>query len=207
MLAQIFLKHVIFHRDVDGFSNVEYLIVFNAIICGFITSMYLTGWGNMIQNRKRLTISIEHLGWTIFSFVLFVSNWYGAWHRVEFINLHIGYFFYTLLPILLYYFISALLFPSFRNNGEDIDFQVHLDQNKRGIFGVYAVYFMLSIVSGLVYFENDLIDTQNIIRLSGVLFASFAMFTKKRGVHLAFLIGGFIMLVVFFLTIPAVTPK
>lgn len=207
MLAQLFLKHVVFQRDVDGFSYVEYLIVFNAIIYGFITSMYLTGWGNMIQNRKRLTISIEHLAWTIFSFVLFVSNWYGAWHRVEFINVHIGYFFYTLLPILLFYFISALLFPSFRTNGEDIDFQVHLDDNRRGIFAVYALYFLLSIVSGLVYLENDLIDNQNIIRLLGCLFACFAMVTKKRGVHIAFLIGGFLMLVVFFATLPAVSPK
>ena len=165
----IFLKEVIFSKLIEGFSSVEYLIVFNAIIYGFITSYYFTGWGNMIQNRKKIVFSYEHLTWTIFTFLSLLTNWYGTWHRVEFINDSIGFFFLSLVPPLTYFFMTVLLFP---NQGTDYDYAGYLDKNKRVLFGIFTINLALSIVNGIMYGENDFIDQQNIIRALGVILLS-----------------------------------
>ncbi len=199
----VLLKEVIFLREIDGFSNVEYLTVLYAIVYGFIISMYFSGWGDMIRSRKHLSFDIEHLLWTIFTFTMFVFNWYGTWHRIEFINVGLGYFFYSLAPPLLFYLMSVILFPHISIK-ENLDFKIYLAENKKWIFGILALYFIVSITSGLVYQENDLIDKQNIFRGVGFLLCVTAALVKSRVVHLGFLVLGFGMLISFFATVPTV---
>lgn len=194
----------VFHRQVEGFSNVEYLIVFNAIIYGFITSMYFSGWGDIIRSRSQIKVHWEHLAWTIFSFLMFVANWYGAWHRVEFINDGIFYFFFSLIPLLLFYFISVVLFPVIRE-GKQIDLYEHLVKNKPAIFIIFAIYFFNTVVSGVVYKENDWIDEQQVMRYVGVALSVIAILFRNRVFHVAFLALGFFTLIRFFATLPAIT--
>lgn len=202
----ILLKKVVFQQEIDGFSNVEYLTVLYAIVYGFIISMYFTGWGDMIRRRAHLKFDIEHLLWTIFTFTMFVFNWYGTWHRIEFINVGLGYFFYSLAPPLLFYLLSVLLFPAIDRN-QLIDFKEYLRDNKRWIFGILALYFLVSISSGMVYQENDLIDKQNIFRGVGFLLCTTAALVKNRALHIGFLVLGFGMLMSFFATVPTVKKK
>ncbi|MFK7900876.1 MAG: hypothetical protein AB8B61_08975 [Cyclobacteriaceae bacterium] len=197
----ILLKEVLFANDIDGFSSVEYLIVFNAIIYGFITSFYFSRWGHMIQARKTIRFSYEHLAWTIFTFLNLVANWYGTWHRAEFINISVWYFFYSLVTPITYYFMAVLLFPK---DDDETDFQDALDTNKKILFGVFTLNLFMSIINGLTYLENDVFDLQNAIRLLGVLIAALGIFTKQRYIHVFILTLGFMMLLIFLFTVPTI---
>lgn len=206
----VLLKEVIFRSEIDGFSNVEYLTVLYAIVYGFIISMYFSGWGDMIRSRAHLKFDGEHLAWTIFTFTIFVFNWYGTWHRIEFINVGIGYFFFSLVPPLLFYLMCVILFPRIDRN-EFIDFGTYLDKNKMLIFGAMLLYFLVSIISGMVYLENNLLfdehgklEVQNIFRGGAVLLSLAAMLIKNRIFHITFLGIGFGMLIMFFATVPTV---
>lgn len=198
----VFLKEVVFTNLIDGFSSAEYLIVFNAIIYGFITSYYFSGWGFMIQARKEITFCTEHLAWTIFTFLSLLTNWYGTWHRVEFINNSIGYFFLSLVPPLTYFFMTVLLFP---REKEEVDYGAYLTQNKRILFGIFTINLLMSIVNGILYEENDLIDRQNLIRVAGVILASTGFIFNNRFIQIFILTLGFIMLFVFLFTVPKIS--
>ena len=198
----IFLKNVTFLKAIDGFTSVEYLIIFNAIIYGFITSYYFSGWGSMIQNRKKISFSYEHIAWTVFTFINLVTNWYGSWHRVEFININIWYFFFSLIPPLTSYFIAVLLFPN--HDQEETDYSDYLSKNKKILFGVFAGTFLMSIFNGVAYKENDWVDTQNMIRAIGIILASCGIFINHKYVHILILSLGFFMMLIFLFTIPSI---
>ncbi len=100
---------------IKEFSQVEYLTVFNAILFGYVGAEYYQGWGNMIRSRKNLIIYWQHILWTILMFTLFIQNWYGIWPRIEYINLSVFYFLFSLAPIFIFHIISVILFPDFTN--------------------------------------------------------------------------------------------
>ena len=59
---------------IGGFSQIEYLTIFNTIIFGIISSEYFGGWGNMFRHRNTIKIDYTHLFWTIFAFLTLIQN-------------------------------------------------------------------------------------------------------------------------------------
>ena len=190
---------------IEGFTHTEYLIVFNAIIFGYVGAEYFQGWGAIIRNRRSLKPYWQHTLWTIFAFTLFIQNWWGIWPRTRLIDESIFYFFYSLVPIFLFYIISVVLFPDFRSMDKDIkmDMQEYFYSNTRYLFGLFSVYFIFTIVSSFVYPDIGNVFVQNAIRLFGVLLAAgAAYFHKNKTVHVIFLIIGYAALIRFFLALP-----
>ncbi|HNP19432.1 MAG TPA: hypothetical protein PKL31_13425 [Fulvivirga sp.] len=188
---------------IEGFTHTEYLTVFSAIIFGYVGAEYFQGWGSLIRNRKNVKVYWQHTLWTIFAFTLFIQNWWGIWPRIALINENIFYFFYSLVPIFLFYTISVILFPDFKKVDEEIDMQEYFYQNSRYLFGLFSLYFVFTIVSSFVYPDIGNVLVQNLIRTLGVLLAAgAAYFHKNRTVHVIFLVIGYIALMMFFLALP-----
>jgi hypothetical protein len=103
----------------DGQSNVftvvEYVSVFTAFIYGYVATRFFSGWGAMINFRHSIKFSKEHLFWTVLTFGLLIDIWWGSWIKGNFI--HINHLYYiSLLPPLLFYLVSVILFPPFSDD-------------------------------------------------------------------------------------------
>ncbi|MBL6444920.1 hypothetical protein JMN32_01275 [Fulvivirga sp. 29W222] len=187
---------------IEGFTHTEYLTVFSAIIFGYVGAEYFQGWGSIIKNRDHIRIYWQHLLWTIFAFIMFIQNWWGIWPRTAAINESIFFFIYSLIPIFLFYLISVILFPDFKKH-EQVDLKDYFYKNTRWLFSLFAVYFVLTIISSFVYDDIGNVFVQNIIRAGGVLLAATAAyFNKKVWLHTVFLALGYYMLIQFFLALP-----
>lgn len=190
-------------KIIEGFTHTEYLTVFNAIIFGYVGAEYFQGWGVLIRNRKHLTIYWPHILWTIFSFTLFIQNWWGIWPRIRMINENIFYFFYSLIPICLFHFISVVLFPDFKNDSETRNMEEHFYSNTRILFGLFSLYFVFTITSSFVYPDIGNVLIQNLIRSTGVILAgAAAYFYTNRLLHAIFLVIGYAALIWFFTVLP-----
>lgn len=189
-------------QSIEGFTHIEYLIVFNAIIFGYVGAEYFIGWGAILRNREKVVFYWQHLLWTIFAFLLFMQNWWGIWPRTQMINKGLIYFIYSLVPILLFHLISVLLFPNFSQKGI-VDLKQHFYKNTKWLFSLFSIYFLLTIISSFVYPDVGNVLVQNIIRLVGVLLSlGAAYFHQNKTIHIIFLAVGFCALLNFLAVLP-----
>lgn len=189
---------------IDGFTHTEYLTVFSAIIFGYVGAEYFQGWGALIRNRTKIKAYWQHTLWTIFAFTMFIQNWWGIWPRTEYIVENLFYFFYSLVPIFIFYIVSVLLFPDFKKDDVHTDMKDFFYANTRWLFGLFAIYFLFTISSSFVYQDIGNVDVQNYIRMFGVaLAATAAYFNKNRVLHIIFLIIGYAALIRFFMALPS----
>lgn len=188
--------------EIGGFSQIEYLTVFITILFGVVASEFFIGWGNMLRNRHKSKPYWLHLLLTTFSFLTLIQNWYGIWPRTYYINHNFVYFFYSMVPMLIFHLITVALFP---NNEKDnvIDYKNYYESNVRLLFILYGIYFLLTISSSFVYVDKGNIVIQNTLRAFGVLFSfTIAYFHKIKWIQIAFAIISYLALFQFILAIP-----
>jgi hypothetical protein len=93
------------------FSAAEYLTTFTTFIYGYVATQFLSGWSSIITHRKGITVSKEHLLWTILTFFLLIDIWWTSWRKAEDIANDNLLFYSTLITPFIFYFLSHLLFP------------------------------------------------------------------------------------------------
>jgi hypothetical protein len=188
---------------IKEFSHVEYLTVFNAILFGYVGAEYFSGWASMLRNRNSLKHYWQHILWTIFAFTLYIQNWYGVWPRVIVINENVYYFLFSLAPILVFHFISVILFPDF-SKGESFDIKKYYFENLKWLYGLFAAYFLLTIINSFVYPDIGNVLAQNLIRAGGIALCLLAIiFKKQKYIHPIFLVIGYVALILFLRALPS----
>lgn len=188
---------------IKGFSQVEYLTVFNAIIFGFVGAEFYSGWGSMIRNRNHIKNNWQHVLWTLMAFTLYIQNWYGIWPRIEFINVNVFYFLFSLAPIFIFHVISVILFPDF-SKAENEDVKKYHFENIRYLYVLFAAYLVLALANSFVYPDKGNVMLQSIIRLVGIsLCVSAFIFHKYKIIHGIFLIIGCAAAFAFMLALPS----
>jgi len=189
-------------ESISGYSQIEYLTVFITIIFGVVATEYFNGWRNMLRYRKTIKIYPLHLLWTIFTFLTLIQNWYGIWPRTRFLNHGLFYFFYALVPMLVFHFITVILFPTMKVN-HFIDFKQYYLENSKTFFRLYAIYFLFTIISSFIYSDIGNIFLQNALRVLGLTLALLAShFKDKVKFHYAFVTLSFLALFQFLLALP-----
>ena len=188
--------------EIAGYSQLEYLTVFNAIVFGVIATEYFGGWGNMLRFREGIKFYPLHFLWTVFSFFTLIQNWFGIWPRVEFINNNVLYFFYSLVPMFVFHLLSVMLFPNSRPVAK-MNFKTFYFRNSRVFFIIYSLYFLVAIGGSFVYEDLGDVFKQNIVRGGGfILSLCCAYFNKNAILHYLFLAISFAGLAQFLLLIP-----
>lgn len=187
---------------IKHFSQVEYLTVFNAILFGYVGAEYYQGWGNMIRSRKNVKIYWQHILWTILLFTLFIQNWYGIWPRIEFINVSVFYFLFSLAPIFIFHVMSVILFPDFTKT-ENFDMEKYYFENIRILYILFASYLVLTILNSLVYPDIGNVLVQTMIRIGGLVICFMAiLFYKVKSIHVIFLVIGYMAVLLFLFALP-----
>lgn len=188
--------------EIGGFSQVEYLAVFITILFGVVASEFFVGWGNILRNREHNKPYWLHLALTIFTFLTLIQNWYGIWPRTYYINHSFAYFFYSMIPMLIFHLISVALFPS-TGTEEKLDYKSFYEKNTQLVYILYAIYFISTISSSFIYEDKGDTLTQNIIRFGGVIFCLLiAYFHKLKWIQIIYLAISFIALIKFISVIP-----
>lgn len=188
--------------EIGGFSQVEYLAVFITILFGVVASEFFMGWGNILRNRATNKPYWLHLTVTVFSFLTLIQNWYGIWPRTKYINENFLFFFYSMVPMLIFHLKTVALFPN-ADDSKHVDYKEYYKKNVRLLFILLAVYFALTISSSLIYVDKGNVLVQNLLRCFGVIFSLvIAFFNKKTWIQILFVIVGFLALAQFIMAIP-----
>lgn len=163
---------------IDGFSQVEYLTVFNAIIFGVIASEFFNGWGSMVRHRDTIKVYWLHLAWTIFSFLTLIQNWFAIWPRTEYVNDNILIFLWSLVPMFLFHLISVILFPT-GENIPNLDFEVYYKKNSRALYFLFSMYLVSTVIGPVVFKDVGNVFEQNILRLVGLALCLLGAYLNK----------------------------
>ena len=135
-------------------SFAEYLVIFNTFVFGYVTTQFFIGWSSVISLREKLIISVEHLVWTIFAFVLLTDIWWGSWAKTGRIVEHDYFFFISLLSPIVFYFLTVFLFPDSEHYTRG-DLVTYLSHAFRRIALMFLLLF-LSFLAGSLAFGNVL---------------------------------------------------
>jgi hypothetical protein len=177
-------------EDMKGFSFVEYLTVFLTFIYGFVTYRFLEGWGLLITNFRKLTLGFDYVPWTILAFLLMLDMWWGTWAREEFLPRSILYFFVSLMVPILYYFMSAVMFPLELLNKGYVKLHHYYFQNNRIICLFLGLILLSNGIVSYIMEENELFSIENMFRLLGIGLSISGMTSSKLIYHRIVLILG-----------------
>lgn len=147
----------------NGFSRIEYLSVFVALLYGFVVAEFFLGWGKMFRKREQIIFSFEHIAWTTIFFFVIVLNYYSMWFRVSYLEMGFFYYLLVFVPILIFYFASIYLFPEFDDEHE-LDLKAYFLKSNKGIILLMSIFFTLNVVISTAFHENELISVVNIMR-------------------------------------------
>ena len=188
--------------EIGGFSQVEYLAVFITILFGVVASEFFIGWGNLLRNRKTNKIYWLHLLLTTFSFLNLTQNWYGIWPRTSYINHSFVYFFYSMVPMLIFHLITVALFPN-SEESKHVDYKEYYEKNVRLLFVLYVMFFSLPISSSIVYLDKGDLVNQNLLRVLGVVFCLvIAYFKSVKWLQIIYVLLSYAALSKFIMSIP-----
>jgi hypothetical protein len=140
--------------ELSVLSFAEYLVIFNTFVFGYVATQFFTGWSSVISHREKLVISIEHLVWTIFAFVLLTDIWWGSWAKTSLIVQGNYYFYISLLSPIVFYFLTVFLFPDTEHYSQG-DLVTYLSHAFKRIAFLFLLLF-LSFLAGSLAFGNVL---------------------------------------------------
>lgn len=127
-------------------SYIEYIIVFHAILVGFVISEFMQGWSHMIKFKKRSQLSWIHLSWTIILFIFLILEWWMDFqYRLGNELINPAFFILYLLRPLIVYFILKVIFDKGVNN-----YVVYFEENLKKILILLLLYWSYEIFFSFV---------------------------------------------------------
>jgi hypothetical protein len=182
---------MLFPEQVSGFSRVEYLSVFIALLYAFAVAEFFFGWTRMMRNRDTLTFSVDHIAFTIIYFWILLLNWYTLWMRIEYISKGFIFFTISIVPIMVNFMTAVFIFPDF---DKVKNLKEYYDNNFNNIIILFAVYISMNVLIELyigVYIWETILH--RVINAALMLTIALLNLKKLRRPLLAFLILGILM--------------
>ena len=171
----------------NGFSRIEYLSVFVALLYGFAVAEFFLGWGKMFRKREQIIFSFEHIAWTVIFFFVIVLNYYSMWFRVSYLEMGFFYYLLVFVPVLIFYFASIYLFPEFDGEHE-LNLKTYFIKSNKGIILLMSIYFSLNFIISTAFHENEFVSAVNIMRLLYVVLGITAILYNVLWVRLVLLV-------------------
>src|SRR6185295_6660565 len=152
---------------INNFSQVEYLMIFQAFIYSYIATQFFAGWGWWLQNRKREPVSLNHILFSLLIFLLLVDFWWISFERGPGMTSSMNAFFVSLITPLTMSVLAFNLFP--RDHASDANLTAYFQRRGRFMFLLLAFDFLTNAVTDY-YLENLPFDAlENIFRFTGVM--------------------------------------
>ena len=135
--------------EISGFSRTEYLITFQSIIFGFVATLFLAGWGDLLRARKRVRNAGIFLLFTTLVFLVMLIHWWNLYGRAEILGDSILKFLSALPYSILFYFISVLAFGPIRDivyTENKTDLSDTFSNAKTGLFLLLLGFFVYDLL-------------------------------------------------------------
>lgn len=164
-------------EEIQGFSQVEYLVAFQSIILGFIASEYFSGWGNMLRRRREIDYSLIFTLFSVLTFFVLLVHWWNLWYRAELLKNSIFQFVKSIPYFIFYYMLVLYLFRN-QKRIEKFDLYDYFLRYRVRLYVILGLYFLydqlISIsnddyfftVSGLILCVTGIISASKIVQLS-----------------------------------------
>lgn len=177
-------------------SFVEYLMIFTAFVYGYTCSRFFNGWGYALLNRGKIQFSYEHLGWSVFTFLLLINIWWTSWERSASSAENINLFVLSLIPPLLLYAIVVVLFPTTLRATTN-DYKSYFYDNQSKILWIFIVFFTLNGALSVFIDHYELLHPANIFRAVAIVMGMLILFTGSRVVSRVILSGAIMVLLIY----------
>lgn len=198
----MFLQNTL-SEQINGFSRVEYLAVFTAIIFGFIVAEFFMGWGNFMRNRSQIRFDVIPVLWSFLTFLVSILIWWGTWTNNDFIGKNIFYYYYSLVLPLLLYLVCVFLFPKIENREMSkgiFDLERYFNKQAPILCLLYGLLFTAMILNSVIFQEYEFFHLKNYIKAGAALLAFGGMFIKKRAYYWLITAVMFVLFVGFLMT-------
>ncbi|WP_291721097.1 hypothetical protein [Bernardetia sp.] len=191
-------------NQIEGFSRIEYLAVFNAIIFGFIVAEFFMGWGNFMRYRSQIHFDFIPVIWSFLTFLVSILIWWGTWTNNEFIGKNIYYYYYSLALPLLLYLVCVFLFPKVsdsRYEKDTFDLERYFQKQAPIISFLYGLLFTAMILNSIIFEEYEFWSIKNYIKGGAALLAFAGIIIKNRNYYWAITVIMFLLFVGFLITL------
>ncbi len=199
----IFFLQNTLSQQINGFSRIEYLAVFNAIIFGFIVAEFFMGWGNFMRYRSQIKFDFIPIFWSFLTFLVSILIWWGTWTNNKFIGINIFYYYYSLLLPLLLYLVCVFLFPKINETATStkiFDLKCYFEKQVPIISLLYGLLFTAMILNSVIFQEYEFFHLKNYIKGGAALLAFGGIFIKKRSYYWLITAVMFVLFVGFLMT-------
>ena len=168
----------IFPEQIDGYSRIEYLSVFISFLYAFVISEFFVGWSRMVRSRSSMIFSFDHLVYSMIFFWILILNWYALWGRMPYLKGGFVYFLLTILPLVIAYLASIVLFPDLE---KEKDLKVYFSSQMKIIFSAIALFTFINWLIAIGFGEIPLYSVVSLIRVfTTLLLASVAVFNSSK---------------------------
>ncbi len=182
-------------EEIKGFSHVEYLAIFLAMVFAFVVAEFFEGWSSMLKRKGRYIPYWEHTLWTIILFISLIINWFLVWPRLQYIDKSMVTFFLLLLPALVFKIAGDFLFPKLINN---IDLKLYLDEKSGIIFSLLGFYEFLQISIDYIL-EVEVVFYITIFRFTLMLWSFLVAYTVNHKLRKILSYVGVFMIIYIFI--------
>jgi hypothetical protein len=165
-----------FPEQISGFSRVEYLSVFVALLYAFGVAEFFFGWTRMLRARDSMKFSVDHIVFTMIYFWILIINWYTLWMRIEFISKGFIFFVMSIVPIMVNFLTAVFLFPDF---DKEKDMEAYFDKNFNITIITFAVYISMNVFIEL-FVGIEFNETMIIRLINATLGLTVAVFNFKK---------------------------
>jgi len=121
----------------------DYFGVLISIIFGLALTHLLRGLGRLIQLRHQVRPYWVHLVWTINIVIFALAIWWGMYWWKELLSWTALWFFFIAAYAIAIFMWAYMLFP--QEFAPDVDFEAYFYANRRWIFGIQTVVFLMDI--------------------------------------------------------------
>lgn len=163
-------------------SVFEYVTVLISIVLGLSLTHLVTGLGELLHPRRRVTVYWVHLVWTAVLLLLHIRFWWFFWSLREVTVWTLPAFVLALLVPVLLYLLSVLALPDSEIDGSS-DLRTYYYENRRAFFGTFTILMALAPVAALVFWDRSLDSFVNVRAYGGVAIVVAAALTKDSRLH------------------------
>ncbi len=176
------ILHFLTMEEILGFSKVEYLVAFHAIITGFVASEFFVGGGEVLRQHHTVKSSYLHILFTFLAFSLLLIFWWNIWNRSIIIADSVTDFIRVLPYSLLFYLMTVLLFKELRENRIE-NLNQHFTKYRILLYTLAGAYFL--------YDQIDSIDNSDrAFRYLGMAFCLIGIVIRNKAIQLTLLLCG-----------------
>ncbi len=171
-------------------DRVETLIVLIGVLLGLSIGKFVTGVGQMLVARAKVTFSFSYVLFLTALFIYQVYYWWSVWDLQDVDSIgFIAYLRLLLIPLFLYC-ATAIMMPDF-SKGEGFDMSQHFYDHSRVFFTIVTALVITGISQGYFFWEHR--GIQIWIRFAALAVVAPGMFLRFKKLNL---ITGLLLLVV-----------